>query len=425
MRGTTDEPTERPSRQWWWWGAALALLLLASGAGVFRNFSAEELDRGEALRRAAIGGLVGLMLAGILIGVWAWRSKRTGVAAGALGASLLAALVAFLVAALATIGASTAPATTSSQPSSPTDTSEGGGSSGDGDDNEPGGQGTKVDPNGGALDAATGNVYVDTNGDGVLDTRLIACPTPPRPTIAPGSDDTLPPETTLPPYRVGDKVRVIIDNGCDGTIDQIIYVEVRERVRLGAEPTETTEANTDDNSSDDSSDDGDSGSSALGTVLLIVLAIAAIVGLIIAVRKLMQTQRAAAAAPLPPPPPPEAPAIDTEAAAESLAQSGRIVVDDPDPRRAIVAAYGALLEGLEAAGAGRRPFEAPEEHLQRSMRELHIPPEALAEVTRLFLVAKFSTHPLGEAERQQARRALGEAERHLRRLIEQRSTVIP
>lgn len=420
MRGQDEQPTGRPSKEWWWI-AGLALLLLASGAGVFRGFSPHKVDRGEAIGRAAIGGLVGLMLAGLLIGGWAWYRKRTGVAAGALGASLLAALIAFLVAALATIGASTATPTTSSQPAPPSDST---GEGGDGGDGGGSGQGTEVDPNGGVLDVRTGTVYVDTNGDGVVDTPLVECPSTPSETVQPGSSA---PHTTLPPYRVGDKVRVLIDNECDGVIDDIIYVDVRDEVELDGRPDDnspvsvpTPGSNTDN---DQDSDDG-GGSSAFGVIVLILLLAGAVVGVAFAVRALLRSQRAAKPAPLPPPLPVE-PTIDTEAAADSLAQSGRILVDDPDPRRAIVAAYGALLAGLEAAGAGRRPFEAPEEHLQRSLRELQIPPEALAEVTRLFLVAKFSTHPLGEADRQQARRALGEAERHLRQLIQARSTELP
>ncbi len=412
MRGRRA-PTGRRTNEWWWI-AGLALLLLASGAGVFRGFSPDKVDRGDALRRAAIGGLVGLMLAGLLIGGWAWYRKRSGVAAGALGASLLAALIAFLVAALATIGASTAPPTPSSQPGQPVDTS-------DQDDEPVEDEGSEVAPNGGALDIRTGKVYIDTNGDGVVDAELIECPPPPRATIDPDSSAATTPPTTLPPYRIGDKVRILIDNGCDGVVDEIMYVEVRPKVSIGNQSTTTPTNPTSDTETDNGSD-GRSSSSALGTVFIILLIIGAIGGLGFAITALVRTQRAAAPRPLQAPLPAQDPTIDTAAAADSLAESGRIVVDDPDPRRAIVAAYGALLEGLEAAGAGRRAFEAPEEHLQRSLRELQIPPEALAEVTRLFLVAKFSSHPLGEADRQQARRALGEAERHLRRLIQARST---
>ena len=106
--------------------------------------------------------------------------------------------------------------------------------------------------------------------------------------------------------------------------------------------------------------------------------------------------------------------IDNEAAADSFANSVQALLDDDDPRRAIIAAYAALLEGLELAGAGREPHEAPEEHLRRSLVKLRVPSEALAEVTRLFLVAKFSNHPMTETDRNQARSMLAVAEQHLR-----------
>lgn len=110
------------------------------------------------------------------------------------------------------------------------------------------------------------------------------------------------------------------------------------------------------------------------------------------------------------------PDIDNEAAADSFANSARALLASGDPRAAIIAAYAALLEGLEAAGTGRRPHEAPEEHLQRSLTQLRVPADALAGVTRLFLVAKFSDHPLGESDRDQARQMLADAEQHLRSL---------
>jgi len=68
--------------------------------------------------------------------------------------------------------------------------------------------------------------------------------------------------------------------------------------------------------------------------------------------------------------------------------------DEPDPRRAIVAAYARLLDGLEAAGFGRRPAEAPEEHLQRVLEQLHVPDGPLRTLVALFAEARFSQHPL-------------------------------
>jgi len=375
-----------------------------------RGFSPTKVDHAEAVKRAAIGGFLGLAVAGIAIAAWAWYRRRRGIAAGAFGGALAAGLIALLIAAAASIGAATAPpSTTGGEQEKPATTNTS--------------AGEKVKPNGGALDQRTGKVYVDTNGDGVLDTELIDCPPPPQTTLVPGATTTVPPTTSLPPYRVGDKVRVLIDNECDGTIDDIIYVEVKAQVELGGTggttPPSTTKPTTPDKPSKQ-----DTSKTDMGTLLFVLLAIAVTAGVVIAVLRWLSVRGPKAAVPLPPPAPPEPPAddaIDEAAAAESFAESGRIIVDDADPRRAIVAAYGALLQGLEAAGAPRSPFEAPEEHLQRSLQQLRVPPAPLSAVTRLFLVARFSTHPLGEPERREARDALAEAERHLREIIRTRA----
>lgn len=411
MRERDDETAEPHSLRWVWWAVALALLLVASGAGVVRGFSPTKVDHAEAVKRAAIGGLLGLVVAGIAIAGWAWYRRRRGIAAGAIGGALAAGLIALLIAAAASIGASTAPPSTSA-PRQPRTTTT--------DD----GTGQRVKPNGGVLDQRNGKIYIDTDGDGIVDTELVRCPPPTPTTLVPGQTTTVPPSTTLPPYRVGDRVRVIIDNDCDGTIDAIIYVDVKAQVVLGGGgtpatilPTTTKPTKSESSSSKSNTD--------LGTLFLVLLAIAAAAGVIIGLMKWLSVRgQRATAAPLPPPepePPVEEDQIDEAAVADSFANSGRLLTDDADPRRAIIAAYGALLQGLEAAGAPRLPFEAPEEHLQRSLQQLRVPPESLAAVTRLFLVARFSANPLGEADRQQARAALADAEQHLRGIISSRT----
>jgi hypothetical protein len=106
--------------------------------------------------------------------------------------------------------------------------------------------------------------------------------------------------------------------------------------------------------------------------------------------------------------------VDDEAAAQSFAHSARILLTGDDARRAIIAAYAALLDGLAAAGAPRAPHEAPEEHLRRALEVLAIPADDASNVTALFLLARFSSHPVGDADRALAVAALRSAERHLR-----------
>jgi hypothetical protein len=80
------------------------------------------------------------------------------------------------------------------------------------------------------------------------------------------------------------------------------------------------------------------------------------------------------------------------AAGAAFAASLADLEDEPDPRRAIVAAYARLLDGLEAAGFGRRPAEAPEEHLRRVLEQLQVPDGPLRTVVALFAEARFSEH---------------------------------
>jgi hypothetical protein len=69
---------------------------------------------------------------------------------------------------------------------------------------------------------------------------------------------------------------------------------------------------------------------------------------------------------------------------------------EPDPRRAVVAAYARMERALGAYGLPRRRAEAPLEYLDRASRELHAthPParRLLFELTHLFERAKFSAH---------------------------------
>jgi hypothetical protein len=65
---------------------------------------------------------------------------------------------------------------------------------------------------------------------------------------------------------------------------------------------------------------------------------------------------------------------------------------EPDPRRAIIAAYARLLDGLAACGLGRRQAEAPEEHLRRALLALRVRAEPMRVLVELFGEARFSEH---------------------------------
>jgi hypothetical protein len=65
---------------------------------------------------------------------------------------------------------------------------------------------------------------------------------------------------------------------------------------------------------------------------------------------------------------------------------------EADARRAIIAAYARMEAAFTAAGLPRRPSEAPNEFLVRSLHELDASAEAASRLTELFELAKFSHH---------------------------------
>jgi Domain of unknown function (DUF4129) len=67
---------------------------------------------------------------------------------------------------------------------------------------------------------------------------------------------------------------------------------------------------------------------------------------------------------------------------------------EPDPRRAIIAAYARLLDGLAACGLGRRDAEAPAEHLRRALQALRVRDAPMHALVDLFAEARFSQHEL-------------------------------
>jgi len=113
--------------------------------------------------------------------------------------------------------------------------------------------------------------------------------------------------------------------------------------------------------------------------------------------------------------------LDVEGAADVLDDSVLVVDAGLDPRSAIIAAYARLLDGLAEVGCGRRPYEAPEEHLHRSLVALGVTPEAMSVVVDKFLVARFSTHPLTETDRDEVRDALRAAAAQLRAVLAARA----
>ena len=101
-------------------------------------------------------------------------------------------------------------------------------------------------------------------------------------------------------------------------------------------------------------------------------------------------------------------ATSEEALADLKHALGEAIDDlrlEPDPRRAVVAAYARMEQALSAYGLPRRPAEAPYEYLGRVAKELEAE-DSVADLTELFELAKFSEHQVDEAMRGQAIAAL-------------------
>ena len=81
-----------------------------------------------------------------------------------------------------------------------------------------------------------------------------------------------------------------------------------------------------------------------------------------------------------------------EVLAAALDESLDDLREDPDLRRAIIAAYARMETALAAAGLPRRPAEAPLEYVERALLSLDASAAAVRRLTDLFEWARFSQH---------------------------------
>jgi hypothetical protein len=79
-----------------------------------------------------------------------------------------------------------------------------------------------------------------------------------------------------------------------------------------------------------------------------------------------------------------------------------------DARAAIIACYAAMERSLTEAGAARAAADTPDELLTRATAAGIVRGDAAGRLTGLFYEARFSSHPMSPAERDEADRALGE-----------------
>jgi len=126
-----------------------------------------------------------------------------------------------------------------------------------------------------------------------------------------------------------------------------------------------------------------------------------------------------------PPVPGQAVALDAAAAEAGLEASLDAVTAEASPRDAISDAYARLLAALADAGAARRRHEAPHEHLDRVLTPLGVRSEPLHRLADLFVLARFSQHPVTTAHRDEASGALRAALADLREAEARRARPAP
>ena len=101
-------------------------------------------------------------------------------------------------------------------------------------------------------------------------------------------------------------------------------------------------------------------------------------------------------------------AADAEELREAV-ESGRLAFAElDDARAAIIACYVAMERSLADQGAARGAADTPDELLARVISAGIVRGAAARRLTGLFYEARFSTHPLGRAERDAASAALDE-----------------
>jgi uncharacterized protein DUF4129/EF hand domain-containing protein len=414
----------------------LVVVVAAAAAGAGLLVPAADLDgTGRTVVR-----VVGLVVAagGLLLLAGPWRSAAWS-GADALPAVL--ALAAGVIAVLALLSIPSSPVSTSSADDHPDERGDGydGGGSGEGDggDSSDDGSSGDTDQLGFPDRLVVGRAYLrlmDVDGDGTVTLAELDRDGDGRITVE--ELDSATGNVRVSGYDLGDLDADDFDLDRDGEVDPYVIdldgdgiVELEDldtdhdgSVRLsdvdwdddarvvdgpddrdGADDGRDTTTTTDRDDGPDRDEEKEDDDSVLPTVLRCLLLtglFVAVVAAILWARNLGPWRRARTlpAADLPPD---DAP-VDADAAEAGLSASLATVAAGDDPRAAIVNAYLRLLDVLAEAGGPRRLEEAPHEHLHRVLGPLGVRPEPLHQLAELFVMARFSPHPVTEQHREQA-----------------------
>jgi hypothetical protein len=128
----------------------------------------------------------------------------------------------------------------------------------------------------------------------------------------------------------------------------------------------------------------------------------AVVALAVAALTVHRRRRA-----VPPPPEPD-PEPDAEPLVAALAAGARVLHEDPDPRTAIIGCYAAMERSLADAGSPPRMADTPAEVLGRATASGLVRSAPATALTSLFRRARYSSHPMTEADRAAAIDALAQ-----------------
>jgi hypothetical protein len=104
----------------------------------------------------------------------------------------------------------------------------------------------------------------------------------------------------------------------------------------------------------------------------------------------------------------------TSALASAVGAGLRDARLEPDPRRAVITAYATMERMLAAQGWPRRDVEAPLEYMTRLFAERNVRADALATLTELFELARFSHHVISPITKERAIGALTVIDQELR-----------
>jgi Domain of unknown function (DUF4129) len=116
---------------------------------------------------------------------------------------------------------------------------------------------------------------------------------------------------------------------------------------------------------------------------------------------------------VPPPLPEPEGEPDPEPLVAALAAGARVLHGDPDPRTAIIGCYAAMERSLADAGSPPRMADTPAEVLSRATASGLVRSAPATTLTGLFRRARYSSHPMTEADRTAATEALAQVQADL------------